>query len=356
LRLFLLVTSHKGCFALNQPSEPSAELIRPTFEPPPFSLLPILRLLRLPNVFTAFSNILLGYFFVRDIRAISSDWPILTLLLGASACLYWAGMVLNDLFDIEIDRRERPFRPLPSGQVSVRAAKFLGWSLLIVGTLLGIIAGYMPSVTFSPRWLSGAITLLLTAMVLLYNAVLKHTMLGPLGMGCCRLLNMLLGMSVAGDLVTLFHGERIGEFHQVQWLIACAMGLYVTGITCFAKGEAAESSRGMLWLGLLIMLGGVALMALLPWYHEVRPVAIRQQPQLAVLLFALLGFSIVRRAVGSLIDPQPAYVQATVKHALLSIIVLDAALALLVAPPLCGFVIAALLLPTMLLGRWVYST
>jgi 4-hydroxybenzoate polyprenyltransferase len=327
--------------------------IRPTFEPTPFSLLPYLKLLRLPNVCTAFSNILVGFFFVRDPRELSQDWPVLVLLLCASAGLYWAGMVLNDVFDVEIDRQERPFRPLPAGEVSLLTANVLGWSLLLIGVLCGAAAGYVAAENLSPRWLSGTVSILLALLVLLYNGVLKHTLLGPLGMGGCRLLNMLLGMSVASSLFT---GETIAEYYRVQWLVACAMGVYVTGITCFAKGEAESSSRGLLVLGLTIMLGGIALMAALPWFYAVRPVLIRQQPQFAVLLFALLGFSIVRRAVGSLVDPQPAYVQATVKHALLSIIVLDAAVALLVAPPWCGFVIAMLLAPAMLLGRWIYST
>ena len=46
-------------------------------------------------------------------------------LLVASGCLYTAGMVLNDVFDYEIDRHERPFRPLPSGRISLGAARGL---------------------------------------------------------------------------------------------------------------------------------------------------------------------------------------------------------------------------------------
>ena len=41
------------------------------------------------------------------------------LLVAASVFLYLAGMVLNDVYDVEIDRRERPDRPLPSGRIPV---------------------------------------------------------------------------------------------------------------------------------------------------------------------------------------------------------------------------------------------
>ena len=40
------------------------------------------------------------------------------LLLLASACLYCGGMVWNDYFDREQDRRERGDRPIPSGKVA----------------------------------------------------------------------------------------------------------------------------------------------------------------------------------------------------------------------------------------------
>ena len=40
-------------------------------------------------------------------------------------------MVLNDAFDIDLDREEQPYRPLPSGRISLAAARWLGWNLLV---------------------------------------------------------------------------------------------------------------------------------------------------------------------------------------------------------------------------------
>src|SRR5215213_1708073 len=105
--------------------------IRPEFEPlrengsprGALGILPWLRLMRLPNVFTAIADVAMGYLFVR--HSIDSV-PLFACLAVASASLYLAGMVLNDLFDFEIDARERPFRPLPSRQVSVFWATLLG--------------------------------------------------------------------------------------------------------------------------------------------------------------------------------------------------------------------------------------
>ena len=51
--------------------------------------------------------------------------------------MYSAGMVLNDVFDVEVDRVERPERPLPSGQIPVGWARLLGFEMLFFGAVAG---------------------------------------------------------------------------------------------------------------------------------------------------------------------------------------------------------------------------
>ena len=55
--------------------------------------------------------------------------------------LYASGTALNDVFDFEIDRAERPNRPLPSGRVSRRAAAWLGGLGLAIGPALACTSG-----------------------------------------------------------------------------------------------------------------------------------------------------------------------------------------------------------------------
>src|SRR3954454_3550433 len=81
------------------------------------------QLVRLPNVFTAMADICLGGVAAGGLI---ERWAMFALLLPASACLYCGGMVWNDVFDVEQDRRERPFRPLPSGRISRRRAAVFG--------------------------------------------------------------------------------------------------------------------------------------------------------------------------------------------------------------------------------------
>ena len=87
-------------------------------------------LLRFPAVFTAIADVMMGFLvtFGAVIRA-----PPFVMLAAASALLYLSGMVLNDVFDADVDAMERPHRPIPSQRVSLVRAKVLGWGLACVG-------------------------------------------------------------------------------------------------------------------------------------------------------------------------------------------------------------------------------
>src|SRR5436309_3209768 len=97
-----------------------------------------LQLVRLPNVLTAAADSLAGWLLVMGSAAEPSGWlPLVT----ASMVLYASGTALNDVFDLEIDRAERPNRPLPSGQISVRSAAWLGGLGLVIGPALALASG-----------------------------------------------------------------------------------------------------------------------------------------------------------------------------------------------------------------------
>ncbi len=79
-------------------------------------------------------------------------------------------------------------------------------------------------------------------------------------------------------------------------------------------------------------------------------------PGLWWLLLAMLGFTIVRRSLSAALNPSPIAVQMAVKQAILSLIVLDAAATLMVCGPQLALMVLVLLVPAIVLGRWVYST
>ena len=59
-----------------------------------------LQLVRFPGIFTAFSNVLLGFFVSQNINF---DWILLVPLIISSGSMFLAGMALNDFFDFNED-------------------------------------------------------------------------------------------------------------------------------------------------------------------------------------------------------------------------------------------------------------
>jgi 4-hydroxybenzoate polyprenyltransferase len=331
--------------------------IRPEFEPddetdslPPRQTsltLAWLRLMRLPNVFTAIADVAMGYLFVHGSFVAPAK---LACLVAASALLYTAGMVLNDVFDIEIDRKERPFRPLPSGRISLGVARAVGFTLLGLGIAAGWAAGFADPAGVSIPWRSGLVATVLAGCVLLYDGFLKSTPIRPLGMGLCRFLNVLLGMSAARQAL----GDLPLGFTSAELLVAAGIGLYIVGVTLFAKSEAATSKSGLLLLAIGVMACGAAVLGAFTTF--VPPPPLKTDSMIVWLLLGLLMVTVLRRCLTAAFDPTSERVQAAVKHSILSLIWLDAATAVAVSSPASAVAIAALLIPALLLGRWVYST
>ena len=287
------------------------------------------QLVRLPNLPSALADICLGALVAHALP--QHGFSFATLLL-ASACLYSAGMVWNDYFDREQDRRERPLRPLPSGRISSRHAIRLGMGLLTAGVLLSATAGTT----------SILLVLCLVGAILSYDGWLKYTWAGPLAMGACRFLNVLLGVSACGSLL----GAR--GVH-----VAMIVGLYIVGVTWFARTEARTSNQNALRGAAAVMLSSLLLALPLPIFIPQGQRSSFLFPYLLVALGFLVGVPIWR----AIARPVPSQVQAAVQAALMSLILLDAVLATATAGSV-GLLILLLLVPSLYLNRrkWLYAT
>ncbi|WP_373653002.1 MULTISPECIES: UbiA family prenyltransferase [unclassified Schlesneria] len=281
-------------------------------------MLPYLQLLRLPTVFTAMADIILGFvltqgFLYGPLTAGAVPGPALELswnhplefvgLLVASACLYLSGMVFNDVFDVQQDTAERPGRPIPSGRVTLRSAAMLGCVLMMVGV------GAAAAVSL----VSMVVAMLLVIAILGYDSYLKRTPLGPLAMGTCRFLNVLLGGSLQTQLADLLNSPLLPA--------AIGLGTYIVGVTVFARTEARTSSRWQLALAQLIMNVGFGVLI---WLMVSSPGRSAVGVSLAMLL--VVAFTINRRGLEALRSPSPATVQGSIKVMLLSLVILDATL------------------------------
>jgi 4-hydroxybenzoate polyprenyltransferase len=290
-----------------------------------------LQLVRFPAVFTAMADIVLGFVLAHRTLSPLSE---LVALLAASTCLYLAGMALNDFFDREIDAKERPSRPIPSGRIVPRAALALGSALLIAGLASACAAGTV----------SAAIAGALAVLILVYDGALKSTPAGPVAMGGCRALNVLLGAS--GAALAFWKSPQIG--------IAAAMGLYVAGITWFARREAVTSSRSQLMGAAIVIHSGILFLLLLLLFSGGSPSHLDSQ---AALLLALAVAFIDFRLAPALKEPTPSKVQAGVKQMLLAIVLLDATMVYWASgDAMIALGTALLIVPAATLGRFIFIT
>ncbi len=311
-----------------------------------------LQLFRISNLPTVVADILAGALLSHRVVG---DWSLFFLTLLCSSLLYLAGMVLNDYYDVEQDRRERSERPLVCGAIDIRWAGRLGYLLLGAGILVGWLAGYYGFVASQTAyaWRPGALATVLAGCVVAYDGWLKKTAIGPACMGCCRFLNILLGASAAtsastSDSVFLIY------FEPAQLVAAGAIGVYILGVTLFAQTEARDSSRWRLFLATSLIVFGIGLLAVYPGWLPREDLSIRASR--VPLLASVIGLLITWRCLRCIPQPTSANVQVAVKTCLLSLIILDAVIVLAVADVSYVVGILGLLVPNLVLARWISST
>lgn len=422
------------------------------------------QLVRLPNVFTLLSDCV-----VATVVAAHLAWPVTAFIpvVVASLCAYWAGMILNDVVDLDEDRESRPDRPLVSGKISVALAGHVANGLLLLGPL--IILAVMTFHTSQPIWLGIAFlaSVLLSLAIRGYDSPIKRTPLGPPLMGMCRALNILMvgfsmlavsgtgdeaipseppplaqrghalllisnrsstsdrgfgngllnqipnnqssvetyrpadkfrsdpipaedpasaqgvpgGMGTAGpdtpgtdsagttDLPLtipaadpLNAGDSISKpagrasalhslpneiFPKPLLALAAGIGIYIFGVTVYARREEKESSPAGLVLGILLEVVGLVIIGCLPmWAAEDQPWTLNPR-QGYPLLITLIGATVVNRGLAGVRHPVPRKVQLAVKHAILTLILIDAAVVLMWAGAWYGMLVVALLLPAL---------
>jgi 4-hydroxybenzoate polyprenyltransferase len=211
-----------------------------------------LRLMRLPNVATAWADMVVGFLIVRTVFS-GGDWGTFPFLLLATTGLYLAGMVFNDIADRDEDARERPHRPIPSGAVTLKGAARCGSWLLLLGVLSAVAAG-----AFAPQGFSCAPalwSLMLAAAILFYDFGAKGTALGgPLVLGLCRFLNVQMASSTApGFMANLADVGLFAAFFSP----ALAVGLYAAGVTAFSAQEERGKRTRAIALGWLFVAAGL---------------------------------------------------------------------------------------------------
>lgn len=253
--------------------------------------------------------------------------------VAAAALFIMAGMTLNDVADKDVDARERPDRPLPSGAVSLGAAWGISLGMMAVG--LGLLAAVRP--------LSALCGLALCAAIFAYNFLLKGGPLGPPAMGLCRALNLLTGMSLAWNAWP-------DHWPRSVCLSLFSLWAYIALVTFLARDEVGGNSRrrAALFLGGIgIWFAGWAAAAIL-WYRAEHPLA------LAWLALALCLRNPLRDLAA---DPSPKHTGKAVGMLLRYVPLVDVVALFANHVPWEYAAAGALwIVPAFLVGKWYYST
>jgi UbiA prenyltransferase family len=187
-----------------------------------------LRLGRVSNLPTVWTNTLAGIVLAAGSVADARTVP----LIAALSLFYVAGMYLNDAYDAEIDARERPERPIPSGQVTAETVFTAGFAMMALGLALLVWIGYGGAGGTGLGPVMGGLGL--GAAIVMYNRRHKDNPLSPVLMGICRVLvYVTAGLAVAYELPPAL---VIGAL-----LLLC----YLIGLTYVAKQETLGEIRNL---------------------------------------------------------------------------------------------------------------
>jgi len=183
-----------------------------------------LGLFRVPNLPTAPGDALAGAAMAAAVAGYSTR-PSVAIAAGVAALFFYMyGLADNDIVGLAADRADSPERPLPSGEISLgaaKAARAVCWGFAL---LTGALAGLPPA-----WWLVAGLLLL---AVLSYNR-LK----GSLLMGLCRALSLLSGAAAVMPRTVSWREWPIAPlaFLSLGWTA------YIAAVTKLSEGEDKPS-------------------------------------------------------------------------------------------------------------------
>jgi 4-hydroxybenzoate polyprenyltransferase len=283
-----------------------------------------LQLMRFPNLFTAAADVLAGYLIVCGLNI---TWWELGGLVFATMGIYAGGCAFNDFCDREVDARERPSRPIPSGKVSAFEAFLLSFICFGVGLL-------------SAHWVGRkafVIAIVLALLAISYDAFTKKKdTIGPLNMAACRSCNLVLGMSPALSFIA------------AVFILPLISFVYVFTLTSLSRYETETEAVRRSWM----VLGG--------WLLVVVTISLLTAGRYlmidGIIFLAILALYTGKPLVTGLLKPSPDSIQQAVKTLIIGIPLLDAVYSAGTHGFVYGIPVALCLLPPRIISRYFYVT
>ncbi len=252
--------------------------------------------MRPANIVTSVADVLAGIAISGYFLGAGQEFLPVFLLSLSTVGLYGGGIVFNDVFDAELDKIERPERAIPSGAISIGEATLLG--IILLG--IGLLAAFVFSI-----W-SGIVAFLILIFALIYDKFGKHhPFFGPLNMGLCRGLNLLLGISILSlSLRSLY-------------FLGLVPLIYIFSITMISRGEVHGSNRNKLYTGAFLYLTVIGFILYSSFL---------QQHLLSATLFLIpFAWMIFKPLFVAIKDPAGKNIGKAVKAGVISLILMDAA-------------------------------
>ena len=249
--------------------------------------MPWLRLLRLPNLFTAPGDSLAGYFLASAFigNKTVSLWTIV-LLAVTSVFIYAFGVVMNDLVDYQEDCIHRPERPLPSGRINRQQATWICVQLWIIASICcpgSSISIFLLHIDSNSLF----VFVVLFITIALYNMWLKHyRLVGSIAMGLCRGLNFLLGVAATG------YGVSFGKIWPV-FVPFAAVTAYIAAVTWLADKENEEQN-----VGFVVQIPAIA--TAMAWFGTVLPLPQKTAALAIPAVFLVLTVFLLEQTAGKL--------------------------------------------------------
>ena len=174
---------------------------------------------------TVIAGIAMAYY--RAVGVWAAIGPIVPLFIYGYITYFFVaagGNVVNDIYDIEVDRINRPHRALPSGRMTVRQA----WVYVAVLSILGIVFSWIPG-----RPVSALIVIVFEIIGYVYAAKVKT--LGLAG-------NLMVAFSFAFG--ALYGSVIFAEVAGLPWVNAIIIPVWLYFFTAFLILQARETIKG----------------------------------------------------------------------------------------------------------------
>ncbi len=165
-------------------------------------------LCRVSNLPTVWTNVLAA----TILTGTGFSWPVFLTLTISMSLFYSGGMCLNDIMDAHADGTKKPFRPIPSGRVSIKSAYTLTIALFLAALCLLLFVPYQRAIYAG---------ILLLTVIVAYDKFHRVHPLSVILMATCRLMVFIVSAIAVSGTVGLF--AAIAGLLQFAYILAISI-------------------------------------------------------------------------------------------------------------------------------------